>query len=91
MLGASNGWYKGAQIFACPDSKAVFVPFNQFGLDERFSSSPNEEGEDIQVSIPKLFYIRPTCFWCTLMHALLQLRIPCLDISDSILVFGVEK
>ena len=50
MLGASNGWYKGAQIFACPESKGVFVPFTQFALDERFSSSPNGEGgEEIQV------------------------------------------
>lgn len=46
MLGASNGTYRGAQIFDCPDLKAVFVPFNQFALDERFSNGERDEVQD---------------------------------------------
>jgi ubiquitin thioesterase CYLD len=36
MIGASNGWYKGTQVFACPDRKAVFVPFSHIAADARF-------------------------------------------------------
>ena len=37
MLGASNGWYKGAQHFACPENRGVFVPLTHVKLDDRFS------------------------------------------------------
>ncbi len=36
MPGATNGWHLGTQVFACPDRKAVFVPFTHFTHDKRF-------------------------------------------------------
>eukprot|EP00095_Tigriopus_kingsejongensis_P010911 snap_masked-scaffold348_size200312-processed-gene-1.13 protein:Tk10911 transcript:snap_masked-scaffold348_size200312-processed-gene-1.13-mRNA-1 annotation:"isoform b" len=36
MIGATNGWHHGAQMFACPDRKAVFVPETHFKLDPHF-------------------------------------------------------
>ena len=36
MSGASNGWYKGTQYFACPDRKAIFVPFTHIATDSRY-------------------------------------------------------
>ncbi len=41
MPGATNGWHHGSQIFACPDRKAVFVPFTHFNHDTRFANGGN--------------------------------------------------
>lgn len=42
MLGASNGWYRGTQYFACPENRGVFVPFTRFALDPRFGRVERE-------------------------------------------------
>lgn len=39
LHGATNGWYNGTQLFACPDQKAVFLPFTHFTPDKRFEAS----------------------------------------------------
>ncbi|XP_059088611.1 ubiquitin carboxyl-terminal hydrolase CYLD-like [Tigriopus californicus] len=36
MIGATNGWYNGTQMFACPQRKAIFAPYSHFMLDQRF-------------------------------------------------------
>lgn len=36
LVGATNGWHNGTQIFACPDRKAVFVPLTHLRPDKRF-------------------------------------------------------
>lgn len=41
LLGATNGWHNGSQMFACPDRKAVFVPLTHFARDRRFESARN--------------------------------------------------
>ncbi len=38
MIGASNGWHRGTQLFACPEGRAVFVPFANVRPDNRFGS-----------------------------------------------------
>ncbi len=41
LSGASNGWYNGTQLFACPEGKAAFAPFTHIRLDKRFGDEQN--------------------------------------------------
>ncbi len=41
MVGASNGWHRGSQSFACPEGRAVFVPFANVRADTRFGRRKN--------------------------------------------------
>ena len=40
LVGATNGWHNGTQMFACPDRKAVFVPLTHLMPDKRFEIEP---------------------------------------------------
>ncbi len=55
LPGASNGWHCGTQLFACPEGRAVFVPFTNVKRDGRFahgsSKSFKKDSEEQQSQV----------------------------------------